>query len=136
MCLVCGERAGYISYPDTYTGDKMWHKCNNCRSKWTTSLEKKETRKIATRIDLTPKLISAPLEPMTFFNHMEEVTIPEVEIQILKDVQKLHQVAYSFPQENQISLKILKIQIVRHAHSIGLKFAKDIVEYLDATVLK
>lgn len=90
---------------------------------------------MATRIDLTPRNITSdPLEPIEFFNHLEAAVIPEEEIRILRDVQTLHNRAYK-ESNPEISLKILKIRIVKFNHSIGLKFAKDIVEYLDAKVL-
>lgn len=90
---------------------------------------------MANRIDLTPRNLTQPFESMTFFNHIEEVEITDEDIRILRDVQRLYAWA-SMPADQNISIKILKIRIIRNTHHITLKLAKDIVEYLDATILK
>jgi hypothetical protein len=139
MCMKCGLSAGYTTYPDTYTYDKMWHKCKHCGTKWTTPLPIEKIKKEkpvmnGTRIDLTPRNLTQPNEPLTFFNHLEEATINDDELRILRDVTRLYNYAAESIQK-EISLKILKIRIVRNTHKITLKFSKDIVEYLD-TILK
>jgi hypothetical protein len=94
----------------------------------------KDAKKM-TRIDLTPRNLTVPIEPITFFNHISEVEITDEDIRILRDVEKLHRYA-SLPVDQSMSLKILKIRIIKNTHNTTLKFAKDIVEYLDNTLLK
>jgi len=88
------------------------------------------------RIDMSAKLLNQPFEPITFFNHIEEATITNTEIQVLKQIDRLHALAFCNVANPDISLKILKIGIIRNTHHISLKLSKDIIEYLDATLLK
>lgn len=85
---------------------------------------------------MSTKPLNRPFEPITFFNHIEEATITDNEIQVLKQIDRLHALAFCNVANPDISLKILKIGIIRNTHHISLKLSKDIIEYLDATLLK
>jgi len=89
------------------------------------------------RVDLSPRNLTTPIGPTTFFNNMEEVVITDEDINILHTVSTLHRYALQTVKTLNISLKILKIRIIRNSHrGMSLKLAKDIVEYLDGTLLK